>query len=328
MPSRPSPLRRGGRRPAPVLNIAHRGARAFAPENTLEAFEKAARFGCHVIELDVHLSSDGELIVVHDDDLARCSNVRDLFPGRAPWFVSDFTADEIATLDAGSWYVAELRKPAGQRQPFLRSLTVEERRAHISKDDLARYASGNVRHPRLRQALELARRLGLLVNVEIKALPRLYPGIADRVVGLIKDLRMERAVIVSSFDHQQLAQVRRRSKSIATAVLTSDRLHNPAHYVRYLLDGDAYNPGCYGPYDSLGLGSVAGTIDRPGIRSLLAVGLGVNAWTENDPARMKALIEAGVTGIFTDYPNRLQDVLAAHTPVAKVQRPSGPRASG
>src|SRR5262245_14064954 len=110
MSSPHSPLRRGGTPPAPVLNIAHRGARALAPENTLEAFAKAAHLCCHMVELDVHLSRDGELIVVHDDDLVRCSNVRDVFPDRAPWFVSDLSTDEIAKLDAGSWYVAELRK--------------------------------------------------------------------------------------------------------------------------------------------------------------------------------------------------------------------------
>src|SRR5947199_4696463 len=103
MSSTLSPLRRRGTPPTPVLNIAHRGARAFAPENTLEAIAAATHFGCHMVELDVHLSRDGELIVVHDDDLVRCSNVRQVFPGRAPWFVSDFTAQEIAKLDAGSW---------------------------------------------------------------------------------------------------------------------------------------------------------------------------------------------------------------------------------
>src|SRR5438128_3008481 len=97
-PVPPSPLRVGGRPPAPVLNIAHRGARAFAPENTLEAIAAAASFGCHMVELDVHLSRDGEPIVVHDDDLVRCSNVREVFPGRGPWFVSDFTTQEIAKL--------------------------------------------------------------------------------------------------------------------------------------------------------------------------------------------------------------------------------------
>src|SRR6266511_1707284 len=98
--SQPSPLRVGGKPPAPVLNIAHRGARAFAPENTLESIGKSASFGCPMAELDVHLSRDGELIVIHDDELVRCSNVKQVFPDRKSYFVSDFTAADIRRLDA------------------------------------------------------------------------------------------------------------------------------------------------------------------------------------------------------------------------------------
>src|SRR5947209_13499086 len=113
-----SPLRAGGKPPARVLNIAHRGARAFAPENTLEAFAKAARLGCPMFETDVHLSRDGELIVVHDDTLCRCSDVREKFPHRRSYFVSDFTAAEIRRLDAGRWYAEEIDRPIAERQPF------------------------------------------------------------------------------------------------------------------------------------------------------------------------------------------------------------------
>ncbi|MBY0528362.1 MAG: disulfide bond formation protein B [Gemmataceae bacterium] len=304
-----SPLRVGGKPPAPVLNIAHRGARAFAPENTLESFGKAVEFGCPVIELDVHLSKDGELIVVHDDDLPRCSDVKTRFPDRKSYFVSDFTAAEIHTLDAGSWYVAELDKPADKRQPFLQSLTDQEIKQFVSPNDREHYTSGKVRHPVLREVLEFAKGKNVFVNIEIKTLPRLYPGIAAAVVRLVEELKMERMIIVSSFDHDQLAEVRQRSKVIATAALVSDRIYNPGRYVREILDGDAYNPGCYDSYDSLGFHSVSGKLDTEGIKSARAAGVGVNVWTENDPQRMKQLIEAGVTGIFTDYPNRLRDVL-------------------
>ena len=61
--------------PAGVLNIAHRGARAFAPENTLAAFRKAKRLGCQMFEIDVRMSKDGELIVHHDEQLTRCTDV-------------------------------------------------------------------------------------------------------------------------------------------------------------------------------------------------------------------------------------------------------------
>lgn len=309
--SQPAPLRVGGKPPAPVLNIAHRGARAFAPENTLEAVGKAAAFGCPVAEIDVHLSKDGELIVLHDDDLVRCSNVKQVFPDRKSYFVSDFTAAEIRKLDAGSWFVAELDKPAEKRQPFLQGLSAREMKVHISAADRARYAGGKVFHPTLREILELTHSKKLLLNIELKTLPRLYPGIADKVVDVVRSLKMEREVIVSSFDHEQLALVRKRSKELATAALFTDRPHNPGRYIREVLDADAYNPGCYGDYDTIGFSSASGKLELTAIRSALKAGLGVNVWTENDPARMKALIDAGVTGIFTDYPNRLRDVLAA-----------------
>ena len=121
-----SPFRVGGKPPAPVLNIAHRGARAFAPENTIQSFKKAIELGCHMIELDVHHSKDRKLIVVHDDDLVRCSDVKKRFPGRKTYFVSDFTADEILTLDAGSWFVEALNGPRDGRDGYLRDLTDEE----------------------------------------------------------------------------------------------------------------------------------------------------------------------------------------------------------
>ncbi len=305
----PAPLRVGGKPPAPVLNIAHRGARAFAPENTLEAFARAAEFGCHAFELDVHLSKDGELIVVHDDDLLRCSDVKKRFPDRKSYHVSDFTAAEIRTLDAGSWYVAELNKPAEKRQSFLRSLGEDEIKRHVREADLAHFGSGKVKHPTLREALELARARHLLVNVEIKTLPRMYPEIAAKTVKLIEELKMERAVIISSFDHEQLTEVRRLNKVIATGALVADRLAFPGKYVRDILEGDSYNPGCYGAYDTMGFNSVSGKLATQGIKDARAHGVAVMVWTENDPVRMTALIEAGVTGIITDFPNRLHEVL-------------------
>lgn len=93
-----SPLRAGGELLSHVLNIAHRGARAFTPENTIAAFEKAIRFNCQMIELDVHMSMDGELVVHHDDQLTRCTDVKIKFPGRSTYFVSEFEYNTLYTL--------------------------------------------------------------------------------------------------------------------------------------------------------------------------------------------------------------------------------------
>jgi glycerophosphoryl diester phosphodiesterase len=73
--------------------IAHRGASAYEPENTLRAFDRAIALGATMLELDVHLSRDGQLVVVHDPDLSRTTNGS----GR----VSDLSLAEIQRLDAG-----------------------------------------------------------------------------------------------------------------------------------------------------------------------------------------------------------------------------------
>jgi glycerophosphoryl diester phosphodiesterase len=305
-----SPLRMGGNSPAPVLIIAHRGASTFAPENTLESFRKAFELGCHMLELDVHFSRDGELFVVHDDELVRCSNVKKVFPNRKTYFVSDFTAAEIRTIDAGSWFIDELNKPAEKRGQFLQTLKDDEIQKYINREDRAHFGSGKVKVPALREVLEFAKSKKVLVNIEPKTLPRQYPGLTAAILKLVADLKMEREVIISSFDHDALVEVRQFSKVIATAALVSDRLHNPGKYIREFLDADAYNPGCYSDYDVFGFNSVNGKLTLESLQSARAAGLGVNVWTVDDPTQMRQLIDAGATGIITNYPHRLREVLA------------------
>lgn len=76
--------------------IAHRGASAYAPENTLAAFLAAIQLGAEGIELDVHLDKNGELVVIHDPTVNRTTGI--------DANVNDLTAGELANLDAGSWF--------------------------------------------------------------------------------------------------------------------------------------------------------------------------------------------------------------------------------
>jgi len=91
-----------------TLNIAHRGASAFAPENTMAAFEKAIELGADVIELDLHLTRDNEIVVIHDDTLDRTTD------GSGP--VHQRSLGELMRLDAGRWFGEGF---AGQRIPRL-----------------------------------------------------------------------------------------------------------------------------------------------------------------------------------------------------------------
>ncbi len=91
--------------------IAHRGASAYAPENTLEAYKLAMQQGATFVEQDLQVSKDGVLVCLHDLTLERTTNVATIFPDRFTlegsvkhWYVSDFTLREIQQLDAGSWF--------------------------------------------------------------------------------------------------------------------------------------------------------------------------------------------------------------------------------
>ena len=78
------------------LNIAHRGASAYAPENTFSTFDKALALGINHIELDVHFNSDRHVVVIHDDTVNRTTNGS----GR----VASQTLAQLRALDAGSWF--------------------------------------------------------------------------------------------------------------------------------------------------------------------------------------------------------------------------------
>jgi len=105
--------------------IAHRGASAYAPENTMLSFDLAVRQDAGCIEHDLQVTKDGVLVCLHDRTLDRTTDVREVFPHRAQdvregstvakrWFVHDFTLAEIRQLDAGSWFRPEC---AGARVP-------------------------------------------------------------------------------------------------------------------------------------------------------------------------------------------------------------------
>lgn len=95
--------------------IAHRGASAYAPENTMPSFDLAVSQDAACVEHDLHVTNDGALVCLHDRTLERTTNVREVFPRRGRdvreggeivrrWFVHDFTLAEIQQLDAGSWF--------------------------------------------------------------------------------------------------------------------------------------------------------------------------------------------------------------------------------
>jgi glycerophosphoryl diester phosphodiesterase len=105
----------GGSNGSRKILVAHRGASAYAPEHTLEAYRLALEQGADFVEQDLQISKDGVLVCLHDLTLERTTDVETRFPGRArvdaggrqTWAVSDFTVAELKRLDAGSWFKPE-----------------------------------------------------------------------------------------------------------------------------------------------------------------------------------------------------------------------------
>jgi glycerophosphoryl diester phosphodiesterase len=115
LPSKGQALAQAAGIPRPSV-IAHRGASYLAPEATHAAYLMARELGADYLELDVQRTRDGVLIALHDDTLARTSNVAEVFPDRATNGVDAFTFAELQQLDAGGWF--NQRYPERGRNTF------------------------------------------------------------------------------------------------------------------------------------------------------------------------------------------------------------------
>lgn len=229
-------------------------------------------------ELDVSVTADGELIVIHDDTLLRTTNAARVFPDRAPWSFTLLTLAELKTLEAGSFFV--------DTDPF--GLIAS---SQIEAQTLQEYRTEPI--PSLQEALVFTRDNNWRCNIEIKKTPppmESFP-VAERVVELIVALELVEQVLVSSFVPAYLQQINALNSRIKTGLLVERRPPNPLALLSDLRC-DAFHP-----HKSI--------IDPDQIQQLRREGFDVNVWTVNDQAEMKALIEAGVTGLFTDFPQRL-----------------------
>ncbi|MGH3663502.1 MAG: glycerophosphodiester phosphodiesterase family protein [Micromonosporaceae bacterium] len=97
-------------------HVAHRGAGGLAPENTRAAMALADSNGGDVFEVDVQLSKDGKVVLMHDTNLVRTTNVEAVFPGRETDPINTFTLSELRQLDAGKWFEGRF---AGEKIPTL-----------------------------------------------------------------------------------------------------------------------------------------------------------------------------------------------------------------
>jgi glycerophosphoryl diester phosphodiesterase len=250
--------------------IAHRGASGHAPENTLAAVDRAAELGIIWVENDVQRTRDGVLVVLHDESLARTTNVEEVFPDRAPWNVKDFTAAEIARLDAGSWF--------GPAWKDARVPTLEEYLRRVDRN-----------HQKL--------------LLEIKN-PHLYPGIEAQILKTLSergwlDVRHRSRLVVQSFSADAVRTVHELRPGVTTGLLGTPSVADLAAYAPFT---DQINPS----HGTLSAGYVAAVQSLKGAHGKP---LQVHTWTVNDAATARRVAGYGVDGIITNLPDVVREAV-------------------
>lgn len=167
--------------------IGHRGAAGTYPENTMVSFMACEKLGADGIELDVQLTKDGEIVVIHDETINRTTN------GKG--YVKDYTLNEIKQFDAS--YKFDGRQ----------------------FDDC--------RIPTLIEVFEWAKGNNFSINVELKNDKIDYHGLEERVINLIRKYEMEKRVVLSSFNHKSMLKFYLMAPDIETAVLYNKRNKEP-----------------------------------------------------------------------------------------------------
>ncbi|WP_425835227.1 glycerophosphodiester phosphodiesterase [Streptomyces fractus] len=249
---------------SPVV-VGHRGASAYAPENTLAAIDRAHALGVTWVENDVQRTKDGALVVLHDTTLARTTNVEQLYPDRSPWNVADFTSGEIAKLDAGSWKGAEY---TGARIPTL--------------------------HQYLRRVDHNHQKL----LMEIKS-PELYPGIEDQILlqlrrdGWLDPGDVKHRLIIQSFNADSVRTVHARRPDIKTGFLGTPAVSELPAYAKF---ADQINPS----HTTISADYVKAVhaLKGPHGKPLESY-----AWTVNDAKTAQKVAGLGVDGIISNAPD-------------------------
>ncbi|MGH7811056.1 MAG: glycerophosphodiester phosphodiesterase [Candidatus Binatia bacterium] len=170
--------------PRPAI-LAHRGASAFAPENTLAAFELALAQGADGIELDVTLSADGRVVVIHDATVERTTGAR----GR----VRDLSLADLRALDAGSLFGESEEKFRGEKIPTL--------------EEVFEALGGRT-----------------FINIELKPYTAPRNPLVENVCTLVKKFNLQESVLFSSFFASNLARARTYLPEVASGLLALNGL--------------------------------------------------------------------------------------------------------
>jgi glycerophosphoryl diester phosphodiesterase len=247
------------------LIVAHRGASALAPENTLAAFGRAIDDGAEGIEFDVRLAKDGVAVVFHDEMLNRTA----LREGK----IADFTSAELSKLDVGTWFNNLHRRNAGPENSLQRIST-------------------------LAQTFEFLKDFKGLIYVELKCEDPEIPDLVAAVCEACADSALEPQVIIKSFSIGVIPSVRSHRPELRTAALFAPKVMTMLRKEKYLVNiAEEFGANELSLHYSLATRKL---MEAAGKR-----GLPVAIWTADNPRWVKRGIKLGLKAIITNDPARL-----------------------
>jgi glycerophosphoryl diester phosphodiesterase len=259
----------------PVLNIGHRGASGYAPEHTIASYDLALELGADYIEQDLQLTSDGVLLCMHDTTLDRTARGA---PENCTGLVSSKTLAQVKTCDVGSWF-------------------------NDANPALARAEYVGLRVPTLEEVFKRYRRRANYY-IETKA-PEAADHMEERLLALmaryelIKPAARRWQVLIQSFSPSSLKKIHALDPSLP--LIAHVLGFGPSPALENGLDDIA-------PY-AVGVGPSDGFVTAALVAAADARCLGVHPYTVNDPAQMATLVDMGVSGMFTNVPDVLDQVL-------------------
>ena len=290
--------------PAQAFDLqAHRGGRGLLPENTLAAFEQAIKLGVSTLELDIAITADGVAVITHD-------------PALNPAFVRDA---------GGRWL-----KETG---PLVKSLTLAQVQGYdvgrlnpdhaYGKTFAGQQALDGQRIPTLASLFALVKRLNahdVQFDIETKLSPtRPYDTLAPEafvktLLATISEAGMTGRVMIQSFDWRPLDLVQRLQPGMRTVYLTiqsrnSNNVADPAWTGGRLLRDHASVAHMVKAAGGAIWSPNFNNIEQAVVKQAHDLGLQLIPWTVNEPVDMRRLIDWGVDGIITDYPDRLRAVM-------------------
>ncbi|MFZ1700772.1 MAG: glycerophosphodiester phosphodiesterase family protein [Pyrinomonadaceae bacterium] len=188
-------------RRAPLI-IAHRGASAYAPENTLAAFQMAVDAGADGVEFDVQLAKDGVPVVIHDTGLRRTARREEM--------VADLTSTQLGKVDVGSWF-------------------------NLAHPNLARAEFAAQQVPTLARVLTLLGSSSSSIYIELKCDESTYKPLAAAVCDVIRDSPLLPRLIVKSFKLAAIPEVRCLLPTVQTAALFEPSIATILRRRRYII---------------------------------------------------------------------------------------------